>query len=158
MLIKFIFGPSKAQRRHDELCAELQLLRFTLFKLELSLMSALDDLKAKVAYQGDVVSSVVTLIKGFNDQLAAAAANLASKGVDVTELEKLGAQVDANTAALAEAVAYNTVAEAPAQPTPVEAPVEAAPEVAVEDPVEAPVAEEAPVEAPVEAPAEEPQA
>lgn len=108
-------------------------------------MSALDDLKAKVAYQGDVVSSVVTLIKGFNDQLADAAAKLASKGVDVTELEKLGAQVDANTAALADAVAKNTVAEAPAQPAveaPVEAHVEAPVEVAPEAVVDAPSSEE----------------
>lgn len=139
MLIKFFFGRSR--RRHDELMQELLLLRISILSLENYLMSALDDLKAKVAYQGDVVSSTVVLIKGFREQLEAATAALSSKGVDVTELEKLGANIDANTSALAAAVAENTVAEAPAQPA-VEAPVEAPAEVAPEAAVDAPSSQE----------------
>jgi hypothetical protein len=139
MLIDFIFGPTLFERR----------LNARLDDLEKNLMSQLEALVAKVREQGDVVSSAVALIGGLRAEIVDLKGKLASAGVDPALVDGLVAELDGYGDKLAEAVAANTVAEAPAQPA-YEAPAEPV--------VEAPV--EAPVEVPAEAPpaSEEPQA
>ena len=64
---------------------------------------ALDDLKASVAAEDTVIASALKLIQGFSAQLSAA-------GTDPAALAALKADIDAQSTALASAVAQNTPA------------------------------------------------
>lgn len=75
-------------------------------------------LTTEVEENATVIGSAVTLLNGFGGQLSALAAELEAAGVDATKVNDLRDQLDAQTTALAEAVAANT--PAPAEPTPAE--------------------------------------
>lgn len=79
-------------------------------KIKEHLMTAIDDLAAKVAAEGDAVDSVITLLQGLKAQLDAA-------GTDPAKLTQLSADIDQQTAKLASAVTANTPT-ATAQPEP----------------------------------------
>lgn len=71
-------------------------------------MSKLDDLKADVAAETSVVNSAVTLLGGIAARIDAAVA--AARAGDDDALSALSTEVKAETQALADAVAANTVA------------------------------------------------
>lgn len=109
MIFKFFFGQSRTCERLDALAKQLS-------ELEKNLMSKLDELVAKVREQGDVVSSAVVLISGFSAEIADLKAKLEEAGIDAAVVDSLVAELDSYGDKLAEAVAANTVADAPAQP------------------------------------------
>lgn len=97
----------KAQQDNNRL---LNTISKQLSTQESDVMATLDSLQADVHANGDVVASAVTLLKGLKDALDAA-------GTDATKLAELSATLEANTASLAGAVAANTPAGPPTQPT-----------------------------------------
>ena len=78
-------------------------------------MSILDDLTASVAKQGTVISSATALISGLSAKLQQAISALPAQ-TDTTQLQALKDEIDAQTSALASAVATGTVATAEAAP------------------------------------------
>lgn len=90
------------ERDIDRLSASIHL---ALKHLEHKLMSALDDLAAKVAAVKTVEDSAVALIQGLRDQLASIATAPTPE-----QIQGIIAQLDANTVPLANAVASNTAA------------------------------------------------
>jgi hypothetical protein len=69
------------------------------------IMAAIDDLEAKVAAEGTVIASTVTLLQGLNAELQAALAN-----DDTARLQALQARIATDTQTLAAAVTANTLA------------------------------------------------
>lgn len=95
------------------LARDIELLTASIKHLEKRIMSALDDLTAKVAAVKTVEDSAVTLIQGLRDQLAAIATAPTPQ-----QIQDIITQLDANTTPLANAVAQGTSAPtAPAAPT-----------------------------------------
>jgi hypothetical protein len=80
-----------------------------LSEMEMTLMSAIDDLKADVAANRTVVDSAITLLNGLHQQLMDAIAS-----GDPAALTGLADDLKSQTDALASAVAANT--SAPPQP------------------------------------------
>jgi hypothetical protein len=72
------------------------------------LMATIDELKVDVEAQTEVINSAVVLLNGLSAQLAAAIASN-----DPAKVQAVKDELDANTAALAAAVAANTVAPTP---------------------------------------------
>lgn len=87
------------------LAREIQALTASIHRLEKFIMSAFDDLTAKVAAVKTVEDSAVALIQGLRDQLAAIAS-----APTTDQINGLIAQLDANTTPLANAVASGTTA------------------------------------------------
>lgn len=84
---------------------DLQYILASIHRLEKLIMSAFDDLTAKVAAVKTVEDSAVTLIQGLRDQLAAIAS-----APTPAQIQGLIAQLDANTVPLSNAVASGTTA------------------------------------------------
>lgn len=85
-------------------------LDFILWKLE-NIMSALDDLAAKVSANTDVVQSAITLLGTLKTELDAAIASAPDD--DGEALQALSDKLGSDDSALAAAVAANTPAAAP---------------------------------------------
>lgn len=96
----FPHNPASAPLERD-----LQHILASIHRLEKFIMSAFDDLTAKVAAVKTVEDSAVTLIQGLRDQLAAIASAPTPE-----QIQGLIAQLDANTVPLSNAVASNTPA------------------------------------------------
>lgn len=84
---------------------DMQRILASITRLEHKLMSALDDLAAKVAAVKTVEDSAVALIQGLRDQLVSIATAPTPE-----QIQGIIAQLDANTVPLANAVAANTPA------------------------------------------------
>src|SRR5260221_11570262 len=91
------------QFRHNQILSELFRLQSQFEKGFKQIMALLDDIQGDVTAQTTVVQSVVALIKGLADQIAAA-------GTDPIKLQAIEDQLRANTQALADSVAANTPA------------------------------------------------
>lgn len=89
------------------------------------LQAGLDQLKADVTAQGDVIASATTAFQGLSKQLADALAAAKAAGATDTQLAELTALqqgVEANTTALAAAIPQNTPAAGGGTPTPAPSP------------------------------------
>ncbi|MDB5849774.1 MAG: hypothetical protein JWP29_3526 [Rhodoferax sp.] len=108
-------------------------------EMAIDISAQIDSLKADIAAQTTVVSSVQTFIAGMSDQLTKALADAQAAGATAEQLQALtdlDSAVKANTAALASATTANTPAASdPAPATPVPVATDPAP-VAAPDPVE----------------------
>ena len=82
---------------------EMQHILASINRLEKLIMSAFDDLTAKVAAVKTVEDSAVTLIQGLRDQLASIASAPTPQ-----QINDLISQLDANTVPLSNAVATGT--------------------------------------------------
>jgi hypothetical protein len=105
----------------SEHTAELVNIRLLLTSLGESLMATIADLQARVSANTSVIASAVTLIQGFKAQLDAAIAT-----GDPVALQALSDSLAASDQALADAVAANTPASAPADPAPADVPADSA--------------------------------
>ena len=85
------------------LVRDIDRLHASIIRMERRIMSALEDLTAKVAAVKTVEDSAVTLIQGLRDQLAAVASAPTPQ-----QIQDIIGQLDANTAPLAAAVSANT--------------------------------------------------
>ena len=86
----------------DDINAKLDAISRQVTESETKTMSAIDDLAASVAAEDTVIASAVTLLQGLSAALTAA-------GTDPVKLAALKSDVDAQTTALAAAVAANPV-------------------------------------------------
>lgn len=103
--------------RLDEMLANLKHLKLLLIRQGVAMSAELDALKSQVASNSSVVDSAVTLINGIAARIDAAVAGAGA--VDKQALVDLSAELKAKDAALAAAVAANTVAASPSVvPTP----------------------------------------
>lgn len=85
-------------------------------RLEEAELVTLAELKAKVEAEATVVNSAVTLINGLSQQLKDALA----AGADPAAIQAIADELDAQSAALASAVAANTIAEPTPEPAQVQ--------------------------------------
>lgn len=102
--------------KQNERLDSLDIHNFDKLNLRLDqIMASIDDVVAKVSAETSIIDSVITLIQGLRDQVAAA-------GVDPTKLQQVLDTLDSNTAKLSSAVTVNTPADPsagggqPAQP------------------------------------------
>ena len=72
------------------------------------IMAKLDDLVAEVAEETSVIASAGTLLDGLTAQVRALRDDLADAGVDTAKVDAVLASLQANKAALQEAVVRNT--------------------------------------------------
>lgn len=83
-----------------------------------AIMTQLEQLRADVAAQTDVVNSAAALLQNLHAQLSAAYLKIVKEG-DASDLQGIIKDIEGNTSALSAAVAANTVADpAPAAETP----------------------------------------
>lgn len=110
MDIKFHIEPLKievqlvglAASQYNEIISKLN----QILAKENTMSQQLDDLQTKVAANGTVILSAITLIRGIKQQLDAA-------GTDPVALKALSDQLDSQDTALAAAIVENTPSAAP---------------------------------------------
>jgi septal ring factor EnvC (AmiA/AmiB activator) len=83
-----------------------------------AMLPAIERLVQEVAEQRTVTQSVLTFLAGLKEQLAAAQAELAAIGTASQTLDALAADLDAQQAELAAAIASSPAPEPPAPPPP----------------------------------------
>lgn len=75
------------------------------------MMAKMDDLITEVAEETSVITSAGVLLDGLTAQIQALRDDLAQAGIDTAKIDEVLAQMQANKAALAEAVTRNTPTE-----------------------------------------------
>lgn len=107
MFFDWILAPLRIERKLDEVLIRLNALKTTQHRQGNKLMADLSRITANVASNGSVIGSAITLI----NQLAEELRNI---DTDQGAIDALAADLEAQAAALAAAVAANTPA-APAE-------------------------------------------
>jgi hypothetical protein len=103
MVFDWILAPLRIERKLDEVLMRLNALKTTQHRQGKKLMADLSRITNSVAANGTVIGSAVTLI----EQIAEA---LRNAGSDQGAIDALAADLEAQAAALAAAVAANTPA------------------------------------------------